>query len=169
MPQRNSNPLQRTDGRYFPHNGGRCRIAAIQSGQPDDIQQRDIPFSLCRVHSVLLFHAPDTRAAHGLCLPLFDLFLLQDRRSLFFPADTCIRVCFCHRTVAGCHRGEALPAGTCRAERTDKSRYARLFQIYQSLHTDSERPCRARRIGLPEHLPAGRHLFLRVPVDELHD
>ena len=33
-----------------------------------------------------------------------------------------IYLAVCHRTVAGCHRGEALPAGTCRAERTDKSR-----------------------------------------------
>ena len=133
-----------------------------------DFQQRAVPVPLRGIPARLQRLPPRADGPHRLRHRLLALFLLQVERHLF-PA-------------ARLRRGErlldrpghlpgALPVDETLAggiERRGEPRHAGVFQVHELPHRHLQPAVRTRLPAIPEHLPPGRHLVLRFPVDELH-
>ncbi len=101
---------------------------------------------------------------------LFSLYFYYKSSGIYFPAaDLRRHERLPHRPRHGPHRKPGRPPLARSVERRGEPRHARLLQVHQLPDRHRQPDVRAGIHAVPEHLPARRHLVLRLPVDELHD
>ncbi len=132
-----------------------------------DFQQRAVPVPLRGIPARLqrFRRAPMARIVYVIA---FSLYFYYKSSGIYFlllvfaaASDFLIA-----RASTGRASGRETLAG--RIERRGEPRHAGVFQVHELPHRHLQPAVRTRLPAIPEHLPPGRHLVLRVPVDELH-